>query len=313
MVDKYKWLRPRVEKLIEIAKPFRAIQPNVFYERGGEWSIIKLLANLRFIDVYTKIIGATKQRAFFQNMYYIDLLAGSGLCRIGEKGDIIAGSALIACKQCYHPFDRYFLVEQDPLKAEALKERIETVTPNFSLYKCDCNSCINDIMSEINDRSHYLAYVDCEGLDVSWSTMQSLFAKNGDILFNFQTQNILRNVVKAREKALGWESTTKTLNWFFGDTRWVECKDADSLLECYMYKIHCETTRKIVLALPVHGTGSYRYDIILATLETKGGNPWIRSMEEMRDIMGGYRPDIVEKTLDILMNRQRTLNGLWQA
>jgi three-Cys-motif partner protein len=312
MVDKYKWLRPRVEKLIEIAKPFRAIQPDVFYEGGGEWSIIKLLANLRFIDVYTKIIGARKQRTFFQHMYYIDLLSGSGLCRIGKKGDIIAGSALIACKQCYHPFDRYFFVEQDPSKASALKERVETVTPNFSLYNCDCNSCIGDIMSKINDRSHYLAYVDCEGLDVSWSTMQSLFAKNGDILFNFQTQNILRNAIKAQNKALGWESTTETLNWFFGDTRWVECKDADSLLQCYMDKIQCETTRKIVLALPVHGTGSYRYDIILATRMTKGGNPWIRSMEEIGEIMGGYRPDIVEKTLDILMKRQTCLTNSFQ-
>jgi three-Cys-motif partner protein len=309
MEDKYKWLRPRVEKLIEIAKPFKTIQPNVFYERGGEWSIIKLLANLRFIDVYTKIIGARRQRTFFKNMYYIDLLSGSGLCRIGAKGDIIAGSALIACKQCYHPFDKYFFVEQDTAKANALKERVQTVASNFNVYTCDCNSCINDITSEIDEESHFLAYVDCEGLDVSWSTMLPLFAKNGDILFNFQTQEIWRNVAKAQEKALGWESTTETLNWFFGDKRWNECKDADTLLQCYMSKIQCETTRKVVLALPVHGTGSYRYDIILATRITKGGNPWIKSMEEMRAIMGGYRPEIVKKTLDILMNRQQTLNG----
>lgn len=309
--NQFKWLRPRVEKLIEIAKPFKAIQPDIFYEKGGEWSIIKLLANLRFIEIYTKIIKAPRQRFLFKNMYYIDLLSGSGLCRIGEKGDIIAGSALLACKQCYHPFDKYFFVEQDPTKANALNERIKTVTSNFSLYNCDCNSCINEIMAEIDDKSHYLAYVDCEGLDVSWSTMQSLFAKNGDILFNFQTQNVLRNVIKAQDKALGWESTTDTLNWFFGDTRWTKNRDADSLLQCYMDKIQNETTRKIVLALPVHGTGSYRYDIILATRKTKGGNPWIKSMQELQEIMGGYRPEIVKKTLDILMKRQQTLNGLF--
>jgi len=310
MVDKFKWLRPRVEKLIEIAKPFKAIQHDIFYEGGGEWSIIKLLANLRFVEIYTKIIKAPRQQAFFQNMYYIDLLAGSGLCKIGEKGDVIAGSALLACTHCYHPFDKYFFVEQDPAKANALQERIKTVTPNFSLYNCDCNRCIDEIMSEISEKSHYLAYVDCEGLDVSWTTMRSLFSKNGDVLFNFQTQNVHRNVVKAQKKALGWESTTEKLNWFFGDERWIDCKDPDNLLFCYMDKIRNETTRRIVLALPVKGNRGYRYDIILATRITSGGSPWIKPMEELKEIMGGYKPKIVEKTLDILMNRQQTLNGL---
>lgn len=311
MVDKFKWLRPRVEKLIEIAKPFKSIKSDIFYEKGGEWSIIKLLANLRFIEMYTKIIKAPRQQAFFQNMYYIDLLAGSGLCKIGEKGDIIAGSALLACTHCYHPFDKYFFVEEDPVKANALEERIKTVTPNFSLYNCDCNSCINEIMSEIGEKSHYLAYVDCEGLDVSWSTMQALLAKNGDILFNFQTLEVLRNVRKAQKKALGWEATTERLNWFFGDSKWTDYTDPDSILYCYMDKIRNETTRKVVLALPVQGPRGYRYDIILATRITRGGSPWIKAMEELKEIMGGYKPKIVEKTLDILMKRQQTLNGLW--
>lgn len=84
MVDKFRWLKPRVRKLVDIANPFKNIHPDVFYE-SGEWSIIKLLAILRFVEIYTKIIKASRQRAFFQNMYYIDLLAGSGLCRVGSK------------------------------------------------------------------------------------------------------------------------------------------------------------------------------------------------------------------------------------
>jgi three-Cys-motif partner protein len=309
MVDKFKWLRPRVESLIEIAKPFKMIHPHVFYESGGEWSIIKLLANLRFIEIYTKIIKAPRQQAFFDKMYYIDLLSGSGLCKIGKKGDIIAGSALLACTHCYNPFDKYFFVEQDPTRAEALRERIKTVTQDFSLYNCNCNSCINEIMTEIGERDHYLAYIDCEGLDVSWLTMQALLAKNGDILFNFQTLEVLRNVRKAQKKALGWEATTERLNWFFGDSRWTEYTDPDSVLYCYMEKIRNESTRKIVLALPVKGPRGYRYDIILATRLTRGGSPWVKSMQELQEIMGGYKPIIVKKTLDILQNRQATLNG----
>jgi len=308
MVDKYGWLKPRVERLVEIAEPHKIIHPETFYETKP-WSIIKLMALLRFVYIYTSIIKGRRYRKLFRKMYYIDLLAGSGLCRVGSKGDIVSGSALIACTQCHHPFDKYFLVEQNVKKAEALEARIETVTPNFKVFKCDCNDCIEEIMAEIDTRDHYLAFVDCEGLDVSWSTMNSLFGRNGDVLFNFQTQSIWRepNIVKNRSR--GWAATSKRLDWFFGDNRWKECEDADELLECYINKIRSETTREIVLPLPVKGSGSYRYDIILATRRTRGGSPWIKPMEELRGIMGGYKPEIVDKTLDILMKRQSSLNS----
>ena len=309
MIEEYRWLKPRAKKLVETAESVKGIHPNVFYETG-EWSIIKLLALLRFVDIYTKIIKAPRQRRFFQNMYYIDLLAGSGLCRIGAKGDIIAGSALIACTQCFHPFDTYFLVEKNSEKAEALKARIETVTPNFKLFNCDCNDCIEQIMEEIGVRDHYLAFVDCEGLDVSWSTMQSLFAKNGDVLLNFQTQNIWRLPAKVKNRSRGWKACMEKLDWFFGDDRWKHCNEPEDLLHFYMNKIFEETTRKIVLPLPVKGPRGYRYDIILATKRTRGGSPWIRPMEHLQNIMGGYKPIIVKRTLDLLMKRQLSLNEI---
>jgi len=241
-------------------------------------------------------------------MYYIDLLAGSGLCRIGLKKDIIAGSALIACTECYHPFDKYFLVEKDAKQAEAIRARIKTITPNFEVFNCDCNDCIEEITGEIGMRDHYLAFVDCEGLDVSWSTMQSLFARNGDVLFNFQTQNVSRLPTKVKKRSVGWKALMRKLTWFFGDDRWKDCEEPDDFLNAYIGKIVNDTTRGLVLPLPVKGRRGYRYDIILATRITSGGSPWIKPMEELRNMMGGYRPKIVEKTLDLIMKRQASLN-----
>ncbi|MCK4320192.1 three-Cys-motif partner protein TcmP [Candidatus Bathyarchaeota archaeon] len=308
MVSKYEWLKPRVKKLVEIAKPHKSICPDVFYDTGA-WSIIKLLALLRFVNIYTKIIKAPRQARFFRNMYYIDLLAGNGLCRIGSRGDVVAGSALIACTECYHSFDKHFLVEKDLKHAEALEARIGTVTPNFKVFNCDCNNCIEEIMEEIGERDHYLAFVDCEGLDVSWATMLFLFAKKGDVLFNFQTQNISRLPTKVKNQSVGWKALTKRLNWFFGDDRWKDCQEPDDFLKAYISKIQQETTRNLVLPLPVKGRRGYRYDIILATRITSGGSPWIKPMEELQNMMGGYRPKLVEKTLDILMKRQLSLNN----
>jgi three-Cys-motif partner protein len=312
MIDEYSWLKPRVKKLIEIAEPVKSVLPNVFNETGP-WSIIKLLALLRFVNIYSKIIKAPRQRSFFQNMYYIDLLAGSGLCRIGSKGDIIGGSALIACTECYHPFDKYFLVEKNHERAYALEARIKTRTTNFKVFKgYDCNDCIQEIMGEIGARDHYLAFVDCEGLDVSWETMQSLFAKNGDVLITFQTQEVCRLPTKVRKRSSGWEACMKKLTSFFGDEKWKDCHEPDDFLVCYMKKISEETTREIVLPLPVKGPKGYRYDIILATKPTRGGNPWIKPMEELQKIMGGYKPEIVKRTLDILMKRQLSLNNSFE-
>jgi len=306
MAHEYDWLKSKIENLIELAKPLKGIHPSVFYE-AGPWSITKLLAILRFVHIYTSIIKAPRQSRIFQNMYYIDMLAGSGLCRIGSKGDVIAGSAVVACKHCFHPFDKYFFVENNPERAKALNARIKTITSDFKLFRCDCNTCIEDIMAEMDERSHYLAFVDCEGLDVSWSTMKTLFAKNGDVLFNFQTSEISRLPTKVKNRSKGWQATEERLNWFFGDDGWRDCKEQDDFLERYIDKIRRETTREVVLPLPVKGEKSFRYDIILATRKTQGGNPWMVPMEQLRRRMGGYRPKIVEKTLDILTKRQLSL------
>ena len=99
------------------------------------------------------------------------------------------------------------------------------------------------------------------------------------------------------------------LNWFFGNDRWKDCKEPEDLLHYYMDKISEETTRKVVLPLPVKGPRGYRYDIILATRKTRGRSPWIKPMEHLQNIMGGYKPIIVERTLDLLMKRQLSLNN----
>ena len=151
----YDWLKKEVKKLVEIAEPLREIYPETFYETGV-WSIVKLLALRRFVDIYTKIIKSERQKRFFENMFYIDLLAGSGLCRVGKKGDVVAGSALIACMEAYNPFDQHFIVERDPEKANAVEERIKLFTQDYKLFNCDCNDCVDEILAEIPEKSHVI-------------------------------------------------------------------------------------------------------------------------------------------------------------
>ena len=128
---------------------------------------------------------------------------------------------------------------------------------------------------------------------------------------SIETREISRLVGKVQNRSKGWEATSETLNWFFGNENWEDLTDLNDLLYHYIENIIGETTRKVVLNLPVKGPRGFRYDIILATKRTRKGNPWIKPMEELQDIMGGYRPEIVKRTLDILMKRQLSLNQVF--
>jgi three-Cys-motif partner protein len=119
--------------------------------------------------MYTRIIPK-----YFKKMYYIDLLAGAGVCKIRETGDVVAGSALVASTYCCNPFDEYLLVEADKEKAHALDNRMKAIVTNAIVFPCDCNDCIDEVLVRLPKGAHYLAFVDCEGLEVNWSTVEKL-------------------------------------------------------------------------------------------------------------------------------------------
>lgn len=297
-------LKERIRVLVDLAEKFQNIYPGVYYDTGA-WSAIKLLTVLRFVPIYTRIIP--KFPEYFKKMYYVELLAGTGLCRIRPQGDIVAGSTLIAATLSYTPFDEYILVERDSTSANALGQRMKTVAKDVKIFNCDCNGCIDDIMSRMVPKSHYLAFVDCEGLDVDWTTMEALFSKPGDVLFNFQTQGIARTVGRAKK---GSNACRDSLNRFFGGNEWKKLAYPDDFLSLYAEKIQLNTNRKIVLSFPVKGPRGFRYDVLLATRYTRGGSPWIKPMIDLRENVEKYRFKMVERILDILKGRIATLNSL---
>jgi three-Cys-motif partner protein len=299
-------LKQKIQPLLQIEEKLIQIHPNVFY-KPGPWCVTKLIALAYFVDIYTRIIP---RMPFFKKMRYIELLSGAGLCRIDETGDIIAGSALIAATMCNQQFDEYIFIELDEKKAKALKDRMKVITPNALIIQDNCNNVISEIIPTFNDNDHYLAFVDSEGLEVDWSTINTLLSKQGDMIFNFQSQMVNRVVGRANSGSLG---DVKRLNQFYGDDRWRNLDGADELLIGYMEKIREETTRKRVVPLPVKGPGSYRYDLILATRKTKGDNPWLKPMEALAETMNGFTPDFIQKALNILTGGQRILDSYFKV
>jgi len=293
------WLTKKLQYMLSVADTFKSICPGVYYTTGA-WSTIKLLTLLNYVPIYTKIIPR-----HFPSMHYIELLAGTGLCKIRETQDIVAGSTLIASTVCYSPFDKYILVEKDRRSAEALEKRMKTVTNNAAVLMQDCNDCIREVLETLPSRGHYLAFVDCEGLDVDWSTMNFLLSKPGDLLFTFQSQFVAR----VRGRAIrGSKGNEEKLNRFYGDDRWKTCKSPEDLVVAYVNKVG--ERRGIVVPIYVKGPRGFQYYVLYATITTSTGSPWVKGVTYLKQRVEGCDYRWVKGILNVLTGRQLTISDL---
>ena len=135
---------------------------------------------------------------------YIDLQAGPGKNRFSPSGDILLGSPLLALTTRF-AFDNVFLVEMGTSEYDALVSRVEAsdLSENVKRYNEDCNVAVDKIVEDIKqvDKVYNqgvwpclnLAFLDPEGLEVEWKTVEKLASLNRmDLIINFSTSGITR-------------------------------------------------------------------------------------------------------------------------
>lgn len=136
---------------------------------------------------------------------YIDLQAGPGKNQIGS--DILLGSPLIALK-INPPFDHYWFNELGQEEHGALQERI-SVSPykdRVHLQQADVNVAVDEVVAAIRRMDQEarsqgkwstfnVAFLDPEGLEIHWETVEKLARMNRmDLIINFSTSGIIRNL-----------------------------------------------------------------------------------------------------------------------
>ena len=89
-------------------------------------------------------------------------------------------------------------------------------TPNLSVnisepIRGDCNRFVEQIFSD--QFCHNLVFIDMEGFDVTWESMERIIQSKSDIIINFPTSCF------ERTKAL---ENQQCLDKFYGDHTWVE-------------------------------------------------------------------------------------------
>ena len=167
----------------------------------GPWTKDKLKILSQYLPAY---LTAT-QRAI--ERVYIDAFAGPGTNEIDRTRETIDGSPLIglsATGKDGRPFDRLFFIEEDYNLAMELKTEVERHggEKRATVIQGDANIVLPRVMAQINPRSPTFVFLDTEGIDPSWETVELLSEWQTELLINFPLgMAINRNPDSAKTEA----------------------------------------------------------------------------------------------------------------
>jgi three-Cys-motif partner protein len=178
---------------------------------SGEW----IKSKFHYLSRYLRTFTVSMRNKW--NLYYVDLFAGPGKCKIRENQEELDGSPLIALLA--NDFDKYYFFEADPECYEALEQRIKKYAPEktekVQLIFRDCNTTIGEIVPPSNGLG--VAFIDPTGLSpLAFETIRRLSAgRKIDLIINFNDgMGIRMNIhqyTKGKETAL---------DVFMGSDRW---------------------------------------------------------------------------------------------
>jgi three-Cys-motif partner protein len=169
---------------------------------SGKWVKEKLFYVKKYIDVF-EIAMRNKS---WRRRIYIDLFSGPGKCKIRRSEDYILGSPLLAI-QTQHPFTDYFFVDLKQNNIDALQERCKASPISkeaLHFLVGDANIKVDEIAQQISDIDAKfitgllpclnLAFLDPEGLELDWTTVETLARmKRMDLIIHYSQFGLTRN------------------------------------------------------------------------------------------------------------------------
>jgi three-Cys-motif partner protein len=177
---------------------------------SGEWAKEKLYYLEHYLDIFS--VGMRKKWA--GKLYYVDLFAGPGRCRVRETNEEIDGSPLVALK---FNFAKCFFFEADPACYTALVTRVKTRSPekNVEIIRGDCNKNIHQVKPPT--ASLGVAFIDPTGVSpIAFETIRRLtLNRKIDLIINFHEGMGIRMNIHQYIKTKG-----SALDTFMGSDQW---------------------------------------------------------------------------------------------
>jgi len=286
-IDDHDWILKHLEPLMSAGKKLAAEDPTLpvrdpkSYD-PGYWTGLKLIALKYYIRPYLDILGQREKVA------YVDLFAGPGLNRIGDRRVELPGSPLIPImiheEQPGRSFSLYVFSEQNPSYCHALGVRARRLCPEGARieppYEGDSNEYVSQLAGILrdNDIGHSLVFVDPEGLQWAWTSMERLIRTVPcDLIVNFPSSGFTRISTKTDLE------TRKTIARFLGmpvdDLPAVV--DEDWAIQRYRTMLG-SLGKDISTEIKITDYGAFHYHLIPAVRKTHAGSPWFRALRELK-------------------------------
>lgn len=185
-----------------------------FADHGiGQWSVLKL----KFLESYLRAYLLATKTA--DHKYYIDCFAGLPEYTLRTSGEKVAGSSVIALETPGN-FDEYIFIELDDERIAQLNDlRKSYPSKNISVYKGDCNREIKNILPRINKRSPIFIFLDTDGINIEWKTIEYASQWKCELLINFPFYMSIKRQMPWDENKMQ-QASEKSITAFYGTDTW---------------------------------------------------------------------------------------------
>ena len=310
--DNFEWL---LGKLVEISEFGREVNDGGATTDYGYHTALKLVT-LRYVSgVFSTIASADNQKAWgFDGAVYVDLFAGTGLVKIKENGDLIAGSPVCAVKG--RTYDYSIFVEKAKRRHKILNKRMERVLAGdeFRVIRGDSNDVVGEVIRTIKERFKkpiVLVFVDPQGMEIKFETLKALSDefKNCDFLINVNALGVKRVAGQVGSKR---PISKKTLGDYL-DEDWqkilLDLSNGKSVEEKYSNRMRKILGKQIDEDIVIRDNhGGKKYVLLCCTRQTRGGSPYRKAWQDLKGRIERLDGDMVRGALDQVNNRSRSIN-----
>ncbi len=296
---------------------FPWLNKNQYYTRldgSGWWMPIKQIVIKSYISEYLTILGKYK----FIETFYIGLLSSYGMNRItknqGRDEFLFPGTSINAAlisKRKKRGFKGFFMNDWSLERRKVLQKRFEAISNsnsepiNFKIDTTqkviDSNYWVIDVIRRIKENykiSNYLMVIDNEGMDIDFSTIQSIIKihEYGDMIITFQ-DNVVRCLKRSPAK----------VRRFFGIEIDPLTKKKD-LCDIYMNQL-----KKIgfgrIERLKIYNDKNFYYSLLFCCREDKEAK-WLDMIEYYRNFRFKNLDDVLVKNFwDIAQKKNKSLDN----
>ncbi|WP_227355760.1 three-Cys-motif partner protein TcmP [Haladaptatus salinisoli] len=311
------WIQERVDSLTgDGPARLKEIHPEVC-NSFGPWSALKLILHSATVNMYTKVMSG--ENSPFDEFYYVDALAGTGLSEY-ENGDCFLGSPILASKSAAEPFKKMYFIEGDTNNAEALEARLELAfndsyfdvqePEDWEVLPGDTNERIDDVVTDIwRQRSpgakfHTLTFVDNQAMDFDWVSMEKMAELSTDFLVTYQgAQAVGMNInIEATHRG--------KLKDHFGRNLWDHgLETREDYKQTYIKQMRSLfNSDSIQIPTKIYsGRKSYDYDVVYGTRETKNGSGYVDAVKYVKEFVENFDGRDVEDMIEVINGNQSVM------